>query len=72
MGFKDEAIYTDAPQPYGEMFVMRYDGTDVAAADRQPVGRRHAGVATCVTPADLRATAVVFTIRLFRIKAEDS
>ncbi|HEX4104669.1 MAG TPA: hypothetical protein VHX92_00405 [Rhizomicrobium sp.] len=28
-GFKDEAIYTDAPQPYGELFVMRYDGTDV-------------------------------------------
>jgi Tol biopolymer transport system component len=29
MGFKDEAIYADAPQPYGEIFVMRYDGTDV-------------------------------------------
>lgn len=29
MGFKDEVIYTDAPQPYGEIFVMRYDGTDV-------------------------------------------
>jgi len=29
MGFKDEAIYTDAPQPYGEIFVMRYDGTNV-------------------------------------------
>jgi len=29
MGFKDEAAYTDAPQPYGEIFVMRYDGTDV-------------------------------------------
>jgi TolB protein len=29
MGFKDEATYTDAPQPYGELFVMRYDGTDV-------------------------------------------
>jgi len=28
-GFKDEAIYTDAPQPYGEIFVMRYDGTGV-------------------------------------------
>jgi TolB protein len=28
-GFKDEAVYTDAPQPYGEIFVMRYDGTDV-------------------------------------------
>lgn len=29
MGFKDEAVYTFAPQPYGEIFVMRYDGTDV-------------------------------------------
>ena len=29
MGFKDEGIYTDAPQPYGELFVMRFDGTDV-------------------------------------------
>jgi len=29
MGFKDEGVYTDAPQPYGELFVMRFDGTDV-------------------------------------------
>ena len=29
MGFKDEVVYTDAPQPYGELFVMRYDGTQV-------------------------------------------
>jgi TolB protein len=29
LGFKDEATYTDAPQPYGELFVMRYDGTNV-------------------------------------------
>ncbi len=29
MGFKDEAIYTSAPQPYGELFVMRYNGEDV-------------------------------------------
>ncbi|MEO7273576.1 MAG: hypothetical protein ABIX28_24205 [Vicinamibacterales bacterium] len=29
MGFKDELAYTDAPQPYGEIFVMRYDGTGV-------------------------------------------
>jgi TolB protein len=29
MGFKDEAAYTDAPQPYGEIFVMRCDGTGV-------------------------------------------
>lgn len=30
MGFKDEVLYTDgAPQPYGEIFVMHYDGTEV-------------------------------------------
>jgi TolB protein len=29
MGFKDEVIYTDSPQPYGEIFVMRFDGTNV-------------------------------------------
>lgn len=29
MGFKDEALLIGAPQPYGEVFVMRYDGTQV-------------------------------------------
>ena len=29
MGFKDEVVYTDAPQPYGEIFVMRSDGSGV-------------------------------------------
>jgi Tol biopolymer transport system component len=29
MGFKDEVVYTDAPQPYGELFVMRFDGSHV-------------------------------------------
>lgn len=29
MGFKDEVAYTDAPQPYGEIFVMRNDGAQV-------------------------------------------
>src|SRR5262249_44536786 len=29
MGLKDEGFYPDAPQPYGEFFVMRYDGTGV-------------------------------------------
>ena len=28
-GFKDEALNTDSPQPYGEIFVMRNDGTGV-------------------------------------------
>ena len=28
-GLKDEAIYTGAPRPYGELFVIRYGGTDV-------------------------------------------
>jgi Tol biopolymer transport system component len=27
MGFKDEFFYTDCPQPYGEIFTVRYDGT---------------------------------------------
>ncbi len=29
LGFKDEMVYTDSPQPYGEIFVMRADGSDV-------------------------------------------
>jgi TolB protein len=29
MGFKDEAVLIGAPQPYGEVFVMRYDGTHI-------------------------------------------
>jgi Tol biopolymer transport system component len=29
MGFKDEALLINNPQPYGEIFVMRYDGTQV-------------------------------------------
>lgn len=29
MGFKDEVFYTYAAQPYGEIFVMKYDGTQV-------------------------------------------
>lgn len=28
-GFKDEATYSDAPQPYGEIYVMRHDGSDL-------------------------------------------
>jgi Tol biopolymer transport system component len=29
MGFKDEAVLTENPQPYGEIFVMRFDGSEV-------------------------------------------
>jgi len=29
MGFKDEVLLIGAPQPYGKVFVMRYDGTQV-------------------------------------------
>jgi Tol biopolymer transport system component len=29
MGFKDEAMLVSNPQPYGEIFVMRFDGTEV-------------------------------------------
>ncbi len=28
-GFKDEALYTGVPQPYGEIFMTRADGTDL-------------------------------------------
>ena len=35
IGFKDEMTYTDAPQPYGEMFVMRYDGRAPQLTDNQ-------------------------------------
>jgi hypothetical protein len=28
-GFRDEALLIGAPQPYGEIFVMDYDGTGV-------------------------------------------
>jgi Tol biopolymer transport system component len=56
MGFKDEVVYTDAPQPYGELFVMRFDGThvqqltdnqweDAAAARRERRTTRRAGMA---------------------------
>ena len=29
MGFKDESLYTIGPQPYGEIFVMRHDGSEL-------------------------------------------
>ncbi len=29
MGFKDEVLLVGAPQPYGEIFVMRKDGTEI-------------------------------------------
>ncbi|MDE3187243.1 MAG: PD40 domain-containing protein [Acidobacteriota bacterium] len=29
MRFKDEALYTGSPQPYGDIFVMNYDGSHV-------------------------------------------
>jgi Tol biopolymer transport system component len=28
-GFKDEALYTGGPQPYGEIFVMNSDGSHI-------------------------------------------
>ena len=75
MGFKDEMTYTDAPQPYGEIFVMRYDGTELPAADRQPVGGRHARLATrppthvVVRAALITRTKAEFFVRLrgFRV-----
>ncbi|HEX4164230.1 MAG TPA: hypothetical protein VHZ55_02045 [Bryobacteraceae bacterium] len=29
MGFKDEALFTGSPQPYGEIFAMNYDGSHI-------------------------------------------
>ena len=29
MGFKDEVVLINAPQPYGKVFVMRFDGTQM-------------------------------------------
>lgn len=29
MGFKDETLYTEAPQPYGEIFLMNSDGSHI-------------------------------------------
>lgn len=29
MGFKDESVYTNQPQPYGEIFVMNADGSNL-------------------------------------------
>jgi Tol biopolymer transport system component len=36
MGFKDEVVLIGAPQPYGEVFVMRYDGTHVEQLTDRP------------------------------------
>jgi hypothetical protein len=50
MGFKDEALLVGAPQPYGKIFVMRYDGTEVEQiTDNQweeggPAWQPHVGV----------------------------
>ena len=35
-GFKDETLYTGAPQPYGKIFVMNADGTHVEQLTNNP------------------------------------
>ena len=57
MGFKDEAIYTGAPQPYGEIFVMRKDGT---TSSNSPItsGKRRPGVAAFPRPCADRRCAL--------------
>jgi Tol biopolymer transport system component len=56
MGFKDEVMYTAAPQPYGELFIMRYDGSDVRQLtdnqweDGTPAWRPMPGQRASVTP----------------------
>jgi len=32
-----QALYTNAPQPYGDIFVMRYDGTRGLTTHRRPM-----------------------------------
>jgi TolB protein len=55
MGFKDEALYTGAPQPYGEIFVMDADGSHVQQlTDNQweegaPAWQSHSGAASMAT-----------------------
>ena len=44
-GFKDEAPMSDIPQPYGELIVMKLRRIWSTAADRQPMGGRHASLA---------------------------
>jgi Tol biopolymer transport system component len=57
MGFKDEVVLVGAPQPYGEVFVMRYDGTQVEQlTDNQweeggPAWQPHVPAAGSVTAA---------------------
>ena len=65
MGFKDEALYSGAPQPYGEIFVMRYDGTQTRATHRQPVGRRRARMATSTQDFDRLDSRVEVKFPLF-------
>ena len=56
MGFKDEALLIGAPQPYGEIFVMRNDGTEVEQlTDDQweeggPAWQPHKPLSAAVTP----------------------
>jgi hypothetical protein len=57
VGFKDEVLHTDgAPQPYGEIFVMHYDGTQVEQLtdnqweDGGPTWQIHRADSAQVTP----------------------
>lgn len=46
-GFKDEAMLHPAnPQPYGEIYVMRADGSDAHALTDEPFKERNTRVAT--------------------------
>jgi hypothetical protein len=44
-GFKDEALYTGAAQPYGEIFVMKYVGAEVEQLTDNQWERRRTGMA---------------------------
>ena len=49
-GFKDEALLVGAPQPYGEVFVMRYDGAEVQRLTDDQWEEGGTGLATSHSP----------------------
>ena len=44
-----EAPVFDIPQPYGELIIMKIDGSDKRPLTDQPMGGRHARVADCAS-----------------------
>ena len=61
MGFKDEVMYTNAPQPVRRAVRYARRWQRRAAADRQPVGGRHAGMAADAGPTSANGAALTRT-----------